>query len=118
MMASSKSDSLAFVPEMSPDGVKTLIARGQQLRPSMGPGEISNLDVRNDPIFVELKDHVSKPDKPGSVTNPQVWTEIEVCATDLLCRSADTLVASYLCHALLKRDGYPGLITGLSCLAA
>lgn len=72
-------------------------------------------DVRYDPDFEALK---TEADKIGSLTGGEVdWDKIVELSTGILTqKSKDLVAASYLCFALFKSRGYPGLAAGLAGL--
>ncbi|MGH8500855.1 MAG: ImpA family type VI secretion system protein, partial [Methylococcales bacterium] len=55
----------------------------------------------------------------GNEVIPEVepdWKQVRASALELLTRSRDIQVAMHLCCALLKLDGLPGLIQGLTLI--
>jgi len=76
--------------------------------PAGGPG-------RDEPEFEALQLELRKLEMPDQPTVR--WDAAIAAATTLLSsKSKDLLVAAYLTVALFERDGYPGLVTGLTIL--
>jgi type VI secretion system protein VasJ len=70
---------------------------------------------RDEPQFEVLQAEIGKLEHPDG-RQPD-WNAVINAAAELLGqKSKDLLPASYLCVALFQRDGYAGLVTGLSIL--
>ncbi len=73
-------------------------------------------NVRYDPAFEELEAELAKQESLSSVTVD--WPHVaDLSAKILKDTSKDLLVGAYLCQALLIKEGYSGLATGLKILS-
>ena len=72
-------------------------------------------NVRYEPVFEELEAELAKQESLSSETVD--WNRVaDLSASILKDSSKDLLVAAYLCHALLIKEGYSGLAVGLKIL--
>jgi len=73
-------------------------------------------NIRYEPVFEQLEAELAKQE---SLTSETVdWNRVaDICAQILKESSKDMLVGAYLCQALLIRDGYTGLASGLKVIA-
>lgn len=87
----------------------------EQLAAPIPGGAPSGSDVRYDSDYEALK---TEADKIGALTGGDVdWERIIQLSTGILTqKSKDLLVGTYLCFALFKSQGYPGLAAGLDGL--
>lgn len=71
--------------------------------------------ARDTPEFEALQAEIRKLELPNQPT-PDWEAAVRLAASILEQKSKDLLVAAYLCVALLERDRFPGLATGLTIL--
>ncbi len=83
----------------------------QPIRPDAPAGDPG----RDEPQFEVLQGEIRKLEEPDG-RQPDWGVVIDAAAELLGRKSKDLLPASYLCLGLFQRDGYSGLVTGLSIL--